>query len=184
MRKILFYVALAFMPMVVSAQQEMGAMPLVASQNVAGSTMRIGYFSYDEVLRSMPDYAIAKRNLDDLRAKYDAETKRAEDEFNAKYEEFLDGQRTFAPSILEKRQAEIRELLEKNVAFKAEAERLLQQAEKTTFAPLKEKINAVLQRIGKAKGFVFILNTDSNATPYVDATMGEDITALLKENVK
>ena len=39
----------------------------------------------------MPGYAIAKHNMDELREKYDAETKRVETEFNAKYEEFLDG---------------------------------------------------------------------------------------------
>lgn len=44
----------------------------------------------------MPGYAIAKHNMDELREKYDAETKRVETEFNAKYEEFLDGQRTYA----------------------------------------------------------------------------------------
>ncbi len=184
MRKTFFYLALAFMPMAVSAQQETGAMLGTVSQNTSGSALSFGYFSYDEVFLSMPGYAIAKHNVDDLRAKYDAETKRAEDEFNIKYEEFLDGQRTFAPSILEKRQAEIRELMEKNVAFKAEAERLLQQAEKSAYAPLKSKIAAALQKIGKAKGYAFILNTDGNAVPYVDTTMGEDITALLKENVK
>ena len=43
------------------------------------------------------------------------------DRFNSKYEEFLDGQRSYAKSILEKRQAELRELMEKNIAFKAEA---------------------------------------------------------------
>lgn len=182
MRKIFFYFALTLMPMAVSAQQENGGVPI--GQSVTGSTLSFGYFSYEEVFLSMPGYAIAKRNVDDLRTKYDAETKRAEDEFNVKYEEFLDGQRTFAPSILEKRQAEIRELMEKNVAFKAEAGRLLQQAEKAAYAPLKNKIAAALQKVGKAKGYAFILNTDGNSMPYVDATMGEDITDLLKENVK
>ena len=127
----------------------------------------------------MPGYAIAKHNMDELREKYDAETKRVETEFNAKYEEFLDGQRTYAKTILEKRQAELRELMEKNIAFKAEATRLLQQAENDAYAPLKAKIN-----IGKQKGFAFIINTDNNAAPYLNEEMGEDITALLEETLK
>ena len=97
----------------------------------------------------MPGYAIAKHHMDDLRLKYDAETKRSEDEFNSKYEEFLDGQRNFAPSILEKRQAELRELMAKNMAFKAESERLLKQAEEDAYAPLKKQIKEALQKIGK-----------------------------------
>ena len=115
----------------------------------------------------MPGYTIAKHNMDELREKYDAETKRVETEFNAKYEEFLDGQRTYAKTILEKRQAELRELMEKNIAFKAEATRLLQQAENDAYAPLKAKINEEAKKIGKQKGFAFILNTDNNAAPYL-----------------
>ena len=67
---------------------------------------KYGYFSYQQTLESMSGYAVAKRNYDELKAKYEAEMKRAEDEFNAKYEEFLDGQRDFAPAILRKRQAD------------------------------------------------------------------------------
>ena len=63
------------------------ALPLLASAQI-----RFGYFSYDTVLKSMPDYLMAQRNIDDLRQKYDNEMKRSEQEFNAKYEEFLDAQ--------------------------------------------------------------------------------------------
>ena len=87
----------------------------------ANSQFKYGYFSYQQTLESMPGYAVAKRNYEGLKAKYEAEMKRAEDEFNAKYEEFLDGQRDFAPAILKKRQAEIKELMEKNLAFKDES---------------------------------------------------------------
>lgn len=132
----------------------------------------------------MPGYAIAKHNMDELRSKYDEETKRVENEFNSKYEEFLDGQRSYAKTILEKRQAELRELMEKNIAFKAEANRLLKQAEDEAFAPLKAKVNEEARKIGKEKGFAFILNTDNNAAPYLNAEMGEDITAALEEKLK
>ena len=165
MKKILLYMALAFMPMTTFAQ-------------------RFGYFSFNEVFHTMPGYAIAKHNMDDLRQKYDAETKRSEDEFNSKYEEFLDGQRNFAPSILEKRQAELRELMAKNMAFKADAERLLKQAEEEAYAPLKRQIKAAVQKIGKSKGFAFIMNADNDSLPYVDAEQGEDVTELVKENLK
>ncbi len=158
--------------------------PVMPEAAVQHSTLRFGYFSFREVFHTMPGYAIAKHNMDDLKAKYDAETKRSEDEFNSKYEEFLDGQRSFAPSILQKRQAELRELMAKNIAFKAEAERLLKQAESEAYAPLKAQIKNVLQRVGKEKGYAFVMNADDDVLPYVDSAQGEDITALLKENLK
>ncbi len=183
MKKNLLFLAFALFALSASAQQN----PAVGAQQAttaAQPVLRFGYFSFEQVFHTMPGYAIAKHNMDELRGKYDEETKRVETEFNSKYEEFLDGQRSYAKSIFEKRQAELRELMEKNIAFKAEAARLLKKAEEEAYAPLKAKMNAALQQIGKENGFAFILNTDNNATPYLSAEMGVDITEVLKEKIK
>ena len=183
MKKNLLFLAFALFALSASAQQN----PAVGAQQAttaAQPVLRFGYFSFEQVFHTMPGYAIAKHNMDELRGKYDEETKRVETEFNSKYEEFLDGQRSYAKSIFEKRQAELREMMEKNIAFKAEAARLLKKAEEEAYAPLKAKMNAALQQIGKENGFAFFLNTDNNATPYLSAEMGVDITEALKEKIK
>ena len=151
---------------------------------VAEAQVKFGYFSYEEAFRSMPEYAIAQANLNDLRSKYDAETKRVEEEINRKYEEFLDGQTDFAPTILQKRQTELQELLKKNVAFKAESEKLLHQAETEAMAPLKEKLQKAIQQVGAEGGYAFILNTDGDACPYIDPEMGEDVTEKVAAALK
>lgn len=147
----------------------------------ANAQTRFGYFSFDNVLKSMPDYVMAQRSIDDLRQKYDAEMKRAEDEFNSKYEEFLDVQKDLVPAILRKRQAELQEMMQKNINFKNESQRLLKQAEADAFAPVKNKLYNALTKVGQAQGYAFILNTDGDACPYVNPEMGEDVTELIKE---
>lgn len=147
----------------------------------ANAQTRFGYFSFDNVLKSMPDYVMAQRSIDDLRQKYDAEMKRAEDEFNSKYEEFLDVQKDLVPAILRKRQAELQEMMQKNINFKNESQRLLKQAEADAFAPVKNKLYNALTKVGQAQGYACILNTDGDACPYVNPEMGEDATELIKE---
>lgn len=146
----------------------------------ANAQTRFGYFSFDNVLKSMPDYVMAQRSIDDLKQKYDAEMKRAEDEFNSKYEEFLDVQKDLVPAILRKRQAELQEMMQKNINFKNESQRLLKQAEADAFAPVKNKLYNALTKVGQAQGYAFILNTDGDACPYVNPEMGEDATELIK----
>lgn len=147
----------------------------------ANAQTRFGYFSFDNVLKSMPDYVMAQHSINDLRQKYDAEMKRAEDEFNSKYEEFLDVQKDLVPAILRKRQAELQEMMQKNINFKNESQRLLKQAEADAFAPVKNKLYNALTKVGQAQGYAFILNTDGDACPYVNPEMGEDATELIKE---
>ena len=146
----------------------------------AQSTLKFAYFNYNEVLKSMPEYAAATRSINDLRAKYDAETTRSENDFHAKYEDFLDGQRNFAPSILKKRQAELQELLDKNIIFKKEADRLIEQAEKQAYAPVHAKLRKTIAKMAQESGYAFVLNADNNALPYVNNMIGEDITVALK----
>lgn len=143
-----------------------------------------GHLSYDSVFRSMPDYAQAIQQINELKAKYDEEAARVEKDFNKKYEEFLEGQRDFPPTILQKRQSELQELLDKNIAFKEESTRLLKSAEQAIFAALHSKLSAALQAIGEERGYAFIINTDDNACPFVNPTLGENITQTVIELLK
>ena len=108
--------------------------------------VKFGYLNFQEVIKVMPEYAQVQADMADLRVKYDAEMKRAEDEFNKKYEEFLEGQHDFAPSIYQKRQAELMDIMDKNIAFKNEARRLLRQAEQDARQPLKDKLKEMYEQ--------------------------------------
>jgi outer membrane protein len=154
------------------------ALPLLASAQV-----KFGFLSYSQALQSMPDYALAKENLAKLEEQFETEMKRAEEEFNKKYEEFLEGQQEFAVSIRNKRQSELQELMQKNMAFKQEARRLLKNAEADAMKPLHEKLKAVLAKVGQQRGLAFILNTDGDALPYVDPAQGEDVTEVINREL-
>ena len=123
---------------------------------------------------------VVQKSLAELKRQYANETKRSEEEFNQKYEAFLEGQKDFAPSILKKRQYELQELLNNSVSFKKEAARLLEQAEADMYAPLKKRLNEILRQVGRERGYAFILNTDNDAVPYIDTTSGEDISSLVR----
>ena len=157
---------------------------LIVPLIIAAQDIKFGYFSYTEVLKSMPEYAKATADLNVLKQKYDEEAKRSETDFRVQYENFLEGQRNFAPTILKKRQAEIQDIMDRNIAFKKESERLLAKAEKEAFMPAKNKLNAAIISIGEDKKYAFIFNTDNNTLPYINKYFGEDITDLLKKLLK
>ena len=144
-----------------------------------------GYFSYEQALQAMPEIATVKAQLQRMRQQYDAEMQRAENDFNRKYEDFLEGQRSFEPSIFKKRQAELTDMMQKNMVFKEEAKKLLAQAEEDAMKPLKSKLAAAVAAVGRQKGLAFILNSDNNALPYVDTFIGvnvaEDILVELRK---
>lgn len=145
---------------------------------------RFGCISYNQVLLSMPEYAQAENDLITLKAKYDAEMKASEDEFNAKYETFLSEQNNYAPSILRKRQQELEDMMQRNEKFRLESIRLLAQAEKDMVKSAKDKLDAAIRRISEELQLAFVLNTDDDAVPYLNKAMAYNITDAVTEAVK
>ena len=143
---------------------------------------KIGYFSYKEVLAALPAYTEAMAAVDSLRNQYAGELKAAETEFNEKYELFIEQQTTLAESIKQKRQADLQSLLERNEQFKKESQRLLEQAEKEAIAPVKTKVKAAITKTAKQTGCLVVLNTDSEACPYIDENLSEDVTKQIISN--
>ncbi len=157
---------------------------LSASAQTTEPVLKFGFLSYDTIIQSMDDYAFVESGMQALQEQYAAEQKRVEDEFNKKYEEFLDGQRDFPQTILQKRQMELQELMEKNIAFKKESQRLLAEAREKAMQPLKTRLADALARVGSSRGLAFIINTDQNALPWMNITMGEDVTEAVLEALK
>lgn len=147
----------------------------VQPQPVATQLISIGFLSYDSALAAMPDYALVQAHHDKLRQAYEAELKRVEEEFNQKYEAFLEGQRDFPRTILLKRQTELQQLLQKNIEFKRQGQKELEQAYEDALAPLRQKLDKAIAAVARRQGLAIVVNTDSRACPFIDPDMGVDI---------
>lgn len=145
--------------------------------------IRIGYFSYDAVLKATPEYVSAKASIENLKKQYDSEIQFAEKDFNEKYENFIENLSGMASAIREKRQSELQSILERNIAFKKESERLLAKAEEEALTPLRNKLDNAIKALG-SENYVVILNTDNNAVPYINPMIGEDVTEILIDKIR
>ena len=153
---------------------------LTAYAQSGATTMKFGFLSYDSVRQSMKEYAEMQQQVATMRSAYEAEMKRVEDDFNKKYEEFLDGQKNFPTTILQKRQSELQEMLDKNIAFKNESLRILNETEAQLLESINLMVKICVQQVGQKHGYAFILNTDADALPWLNPEMGEDVTEEVK----
>lgn len=141
---------------------------------------QFGYLSYQTVMKEMPEYAQAQQQLTALRAKYDAEAVRGEEEFQKKFVEFMQGQKEFPQSIMQKRQAELQTLMNGGVEFRVKAQELIAQAEKEMLGEVQKKLNRAILEVGVAYGYGFILNIDDNSCPYINPVAGVDVSDLVR----
>lgn len=154
------------------------------SAGAQGEQLRFGYLSYNAIFKAMPEYALSQQKLTDLKAKYDMETRRGEEEFQRKFAEFLQGQKEFPENILLKRQYELQELLDESIRFKEESQQLLSQAEQELQADMLYLLNEAIRAVGVERGYAFIINTDGNTCPFINPAMGDDVTNYVKEKLR
>ena len=110
----------------------------------------------------MPEYAKAKQELEVLKQKYEQEAVRGEEEFQRKFVEFLQGQKEFPQSIMQKRQLELQNLMDNGVSFRIQVGQLLEQAEKDLLAEVDKKLKQAILEVGVEQGYGLVLNTDGN----------------------
>ena len=169
MKKTILFLLLTVVSLAVSAQD---------AQPKDSVAFKFGYLSYDSVMVAVPDYTELKTNMAQLREQYEAEQKRVE---NKKYEEFLDGQASFPKTILQKRQSELQEMLDRNIEFKKQSQKMLSEAEANMMEVIKTTINMAVNIIAQERGYAFVLNTDKEAVTFINPALGEDITEAVKQ---
>jgi outer membrane protein len=151
---------------------------------ITSAQIQFGYLSYQQMIKEMPEYTQAMQELQTLKDKYNEEATRGEAEFQKKFVDFLQGQKDFPQTIMQKRQAELQALMDNGVAFRLQVQTLLAQAEKDLLAGVQKKLNRVLLEVGVEYGYGFILNTDDNACPYINPVVGVDVTEIVRQKLK
>ena len=180
MKKLVFILVTMMCGLNISAQDDSTKVEVPTYQETSNikpqiSNIIIGFLSYDSALVSMPEYAIAQQQIAQTRQAYDDEMKRVEKEFNDKYEEFLENRKDYPRTILLKRQTELQELLEKNIAFKNQSRKELQQIERQILAPLRIRLNETIATIARQQQLTMVVNTDSNACPFIEPMQSVDL---------
>lgn len=181
MKKLFFLIAFLSTGMVTMAQV---ATTTSVATTVATPVVKYGYLHVDSLFQGLLEYKEQTQKMADLRKKYEEETERNETEFKRQFAEYLNGQSTFPPTILLKRQRDLQEAMEKNLAFRRESELLLEKAEADMRRPLRQRLQNAINTVAKRLHLDYVVNLDSEAIPYLNPQLSLDITELVRGEIE
>lgn len=144
---------------------------------------QFGFFSLKAVMEELPEYTEAQNNYNSLLELCDAEVASGEEVLTRAYVSFLDGQSTFPEPILRKRQKELQDLVDRNVALRDQLKVWLEQAHDSLFAPILLNVDMAVERVCLHKELAYAIDTDKEAYRYVNPNFGVDITELVIKEV-
>ena len=131
-----------------------------------------------EIMIKMPAVLEAQNQLKKLNETYSADYKTMVDEYQAKLKKYDAEAATVTDAVNQTRQQEVQDMAKRIGDFQETAQKDVQKKEADLMKPIEEKVKASIQKIGKAKGFQYILN----ATDLLLAD-GPDLTADVKKDL-
>lgn len=119
---------------------------------------KIAHVDVNELMSKMPAMLDAQNQLKKLSETYDKDYKVMVDEYQVKIKKYDAEASTVTDAVNQSRQTEVQDMIKRINDFKETAQSDLQKKEGDLMKPLLEKVKASIQKVGKAKGYQYVLN--------------------------
>ncbi|MFA6334355.1 MAG: OmpH family outer membrane protein [Bacteroidales bacterium] len=143
-------------------------------------TFKFGHINSQELIALMPERDSALVKLD----KYSKDLQETMDsmqaEYQAKVNTYQQKNATWTAAVLEAKQREIQQIQTNFEQYQQNASQEYQQMQQLFFAPVLQKANETINKIGKDNGFTYIFDTSTGALPFINAAQSVDIMPMAK----
>ena len=139
---------------------------------------KTAHVDVNELISKMPAMLDAQKQLEKLSGTYDAEYKTMAEEYQNKIKKYDQEAATVGDAVNATRQTEVQDLVKRITDYRDNAQKELQKKEADMVKPLMEKIKASISKIGKAKGYQYVLNVAD-----LLLSEGPDLTADVKKDL-
>lgn len=153
------------------------AVMLIGSQAIQAQA-KTAHVEVNEIISKMPAMLDAQKQLEKLSGTYDAEYKTMVDEYQSKLKKYEEEAATQTEASNETRAKEMQDMQKRIVDYRDNAQKELQKKESDLVKPLMDKIRASIAKVGKAKGYQYVLNAAD-----LLLTDGPDLTADVKKDL-
>ena len=137
------------------------AILMFGANQTINAQAKTAHVDVSEIMTKMPAMLDAQKQLDKLSTTYDADYKKMVEEYQAKLKKYEAEAATVTEAVNGDRSKEVQDMQKRIVDFRDNAQKQLQQKESDIVKPLMEKVRASIQKVGKAKGYQYVLDGSS-----------------------
>ena len=131
-------------------------MVLFATQSFAQT--KLGHINMQELINLMPERDSAVIKLENYAKELDETMQGMQQEFNTKLQTYQQKNATWTAAILEAKTKELQEMQERLQMFQQNAQQEMGQLQQTLYAPIFDKANKALEKVGTEGGFSYIFD--------------------------
>jgi len=154
------------------------AILFIGATQISNAQTKVAHVDVAEIMGKMPAMLDAQKQLEKLSGTYDADYKKMVEEYQTKIKKYGDESTTATEAVNQERSKEVQDMQKRITDFRDNAQKELQAKESEIVKPIMEKVRTSIQKVGKAKGFQYVL--DGSTLLLADGT---NITADVKKDL-
>ncbi|MGJ8591077.1 MAG: OmpH family outer membrane protein [Aquaticitalea sp.] len=157
------------------------AILLVGAVSFTQAQSKIAHINTNELIEAMPQMKTARTDLEKLGKTYEAEIQKMATEYQSKIKLYQSEVESKTPEENGKRAEEVQTIEQSIRQYQTQAQDDIQKKETELMKPIFEKAKAAIQKVAKAQGFQYVL--DSTQGSGVLLADGKDLMADVKKEL-
>lgn len=154
------------------------AILFLGASQISNAQAKVAHVDANEIMSKFPAMLDAQKQLEKLSATYDADIKKMIEEYQTKLKKYEEESTKVTDAVNQERGKEVQDMQKRIADFRDNAQRELQKKQEELMKPIMDKLKASIQKVGKAKGFQYVL--DSSPLLLAD---GPNITVDVKKDL-
>lgn len=157
------------------------AILFVGMTQAVSAQSKVAHINVTELMGAMPDMKAANKQLEDYGKTFDNEYRAMVEEYQNKIKKYDQEAAKVSDAINETRTREVQEMGSRIQEYQQTASKEMQKKQEEILKPILEKAKAAIQKVAKAKGYLYVL--DSTVGSGVLVADGPDLMADVKKEL-
>ncbi len=136
------------------------AVMIISGNQAMNAQAKTAHVDVSEIMTKMPAMIEANAQLQKLSGTYDTEYKGMVEEYQNKLKKYEQEAATVTEAVNDTRSKEVQDMQKRITDYRDNAQKELQQKESDIMKPIMEKVKVSIAKVGKAKGFQYVLNSE------------------------
>lgn len=148
----------------------------------SANAQKFAYIDFQDLMQQMPEYKKANTDMETYGKTLQDQLKTMSAEFEKKYAEYQEKEKTWNEAIRDLKQKELRDLQNRIQEFQETAQENARKKETELLKPIIEKAKTTIATVAKESGYTYVFDS-SPGTPLLYKPEGDNIMAAVKKKL-
>lgn len=147
------------------------------------SAQKFAHFNSADIIPNMKEYVTATEEIQAMAKQYEDDMKLMQEELQKKGDEYQKEQANLLENVRQRREQELQDLYQRLQQSYQDNQQALEKARQEKLGAINDKVMAAVKKVGEAGGYIYVVDLNTGAIPFVNSQLSTDVSDQIKKEV-